>query len=137
MIVEPRGHALVEEAREFDREVPDRDGAIRRLDGAEQELSWLFTGAAAEIGFSAQCLENGGGGLGWGAARIAALHFRMRTPARRRSAQKFRRIGLAAAAMLPEDFEVARLAYTPRRVESDVRARFVVRGHCLLKLCAA
>ena len=134
MVEEPRApKALFDDDPELDRDPAD---AIRRLDRAEEDLSWLFTGAAAEIGFSAISME-GGGGLVWDDARIAALHMRMRTPARRRSAQKFRRIGLAAAAMTPDDFEIARLSYTPRQVAPEVRHAFTVRGRCLVTLCAA
>lgn len=134
MVEEPQApKALFDDDPELDR---DPASAIRRLDRAEEDLSWLFTGAAAEIGFSAISME-GGGGLVWDDARIAALHMRMRTPARRRSAQKFRRIGLAAAAMTSDDFEIARLSYTPRQVAPEVRQAFTVRGRCLVMLCAA
>lgn len=136
MADEPLGLVSVsDEAPEESRSGAAQQKA-RRLDAAEDDLAWLFTGAAAAIGFSAQSIEGGGGGLVWDDARIAALHLRMRTPERRRVAQKFQRIGLAAAAMRPEDFELARLFYSTRRLPPELRIAFKVRDWNIATLCA-
>jgi hypothetical protein len=95
-----------------------------RFKAAEESLAWVFGSMASAIGFGAQNIENGGGGLVWDAARIAALHMKMRAPARLKAAEQIRRLEWATAELAREDFEVAHLAFTPRGLSPQMRYAF-------------
>ena len=95
-----------------------------RFKSAEEALAWVFGSSASAIGFAAQNIAGGGGGLVWDAARIAALHMKMRSPARMRAAAEIRRLEWATAEMTRDDFEVAHLAFTPRGLSPQMRFAF-------------
>lgn len=109
-----------------------------RLKAAEDALGWVFGSMASAIGFGAQNVANGGGGLVWDAARIAALHLKMRSPARMKAAQEIRRLEWATAAMSRGDFEIAHLAFTPRGLPLQMRLAFKKRDgrRCLAAVAA-
>ena len=114
--------ALTEET-ELEDEERARPNPMR-FKAAEESLGWVFGSAASAIGFGAQNIDGGGGGLVWDAARIAALHLKMRSPARMRAAEQIRRLEWATAEMTREDFEVAHLAFTPRGLSPQMRYAF-------------
>jgi hypothetical protein len=135
MVVEDR--SLLDGETEETEETPRMNPL--RFKAAEESLAWVFGSSASAIGFAAQNIAGGGGGLVWDAARIAALHMKMRSPARMRAAAEIRRLEWATAEMTREDFEVAHLAFTPRGLSPKMRYAFKKGdGHrCLAAVGAA